>query len=222
MRRICLFDVNETLLDLAALDPHFELIFGSASVRREWFSNLLQSAFVGLIVHDYRDFTVLGRAALEMTAAKHHVQLSSADTATVLRGISTLPPHDDVVDALQRLHAAGFRLATLSNSTLATSQAQLEYAGLTHYFERILSADNVRRLKPAPEPYQMAAQQFGVAMGDIRLIAAHAWDTTGALHAGCRAAFVARPGAVLDPAFESPDIVGQSLMDVVERIIASE
>ena len=33
MSRICVFDVNETLLDLRALDPHFERTFGDASVR---------------------------------------------------------------------------------------------------------------------------------------------------------------------------------------------
>lgn len=33
MPRICVFDVNETLLDLRALDPQFERVFGDASVR---------------------------------------------------------------------------------------------------------------------------------------------------------------------------------------------
>ena len=34
MTRACVFDVNETLLDLAALDPHFERVFGNAAVRQ--------------------------------------------------------------------------------------------------------------------------------------------------------------------------------------------
>ena len=34
MRRVCLFDVNETLLDLAALDPHFARVFGDAGMRQ--------------------------------------------------------------------------------------------------------------------------------------------------------------------------------------------
>ena len=29
--RVCVFDVNETLLDMGALDPHFERVFGDAS-----------------------------------------------------------------------------------------------------------------------------------------------------------------------------------------------
>ena len=49
MARVCVFDVNETLLDLGALDPHFEQIFGDAGVRRAWFLQLLQSALVATV-----------------------------------------------------------------------------------------------------------------------------------------------------------------------------
>ncbi len=35
------FDVNETLLDLAALDPLFEKNFGASGVRKEWFGRVL-------------------------------------------------------------------------------------------------------------------------------------------------------------------------------------
>ena len=68
----------------------------------------------------------------------------------------------------------------------------------------------------------MAAQRLGVSIGDVRLVAAHAWDVAGALHAGCAAAFVARPGKVLDPLAPVPDIVGADLREVADRILAVE
>ncbi len=34
------FDVNETLSDMSALDPHFERAFGAASFRERWFEQL--------------------------------------------------------------------------------------------------------------------------------------------------------------------------------------
>ncbi len=58
------------------------------------------------------------------------------------------------------------------------------------------SADEVRLLKPAPAPYRMVADRCGVAIGDVCLVAAHAWDISGALAAGCETAFVARSGIV--------------------------
>jgi 2-haloacid dehalogenase len=45
----------------------------------------------------------------------------------------------------------------------------------------------------------MAAERLGVAIGDVRLVAAHASHVPGAAGAGCATAFVARPGKVLDP-----------------------
>ncbi|HKV84553.1 MAG TPA: HAD-IA family hydrolase [Ktedonobacterales bacterium] len=111
---------------------------------------------------------------------------------------------------------------TLTNSPPATVEAQLANAGLRDYFEQVLSVDAVKRFKPAAEVYRMAARSLGVEMGQIRLIAAHDWDTTGALRAGCAAAFVARRGQTLDPLAPRPDIVADDLLGVADRIIERE
>ena len=42
--RVIAFDVNETLLDLAPLDPVFERAFGNAAVRTRWFAQRLVAA----------------------------------------------------------------------------------------------------------------------------------------------------------------------------------
>jgi 2-haloacid dehalogenase len=55
-------------------------------------------------------------------------------------------------------------------------RAQLEYAGIIDRFEAVLSADAVRRLKPAREPYRMAAERLGVEPGEVLLVAAHLAD----------------------------------------------
>jgi 2-haloacid dehalogenase len=68
----------------------------------------------------------------------------------------------------------------------------------------------------------MAAESLGVEVEGVRLVAAHAWDVAGALRAGCAAAFVARPGMVLDPLVEPPDVVGADLREVADRIIEVE
>ncbi len=222
MARICVFDVNETLLDLGALDPHFERIFGDAGVRRAWFGQLLQSALVATVTDAYSDFGKIGGAALEMTAERQDVILSDEDKRQILGGMRTLPPHPEVAESLSRLRDAGLRLATLTNSTQQVAEAQMDNSGLRGYFEQLLSADTVRRLKPPPEPYRMAAEALGVDVDQIRLVAAHAWDVAGALRAGCAAAFVARPGMVLDPLVERPDVVGADLREVADRILEVE
>ncbi len=222
MRRICVFDVNETLLDLHALDPYFARVFGNAALRPVWFTQMLQTSLVATVTNVYTNFGTNGIAALNMLAERQQVTLTDADRQELRDGMQHLPPHSDVVASLEQLRDAGFRLTTLTNSTPQVAEAQLAYAGLTSYFERIFSADSVHRLKPAPEPYRMVAEQLKVGINDIRLIAAHAWDIAGALRAGCAAAFVARPGAVLDPLVPRPDIVGPDLRSIASQIIEHE
>ena len=222
MRRVQVFDVNETLLDLAAMDPHFRRIFGDAGVRVTWFSQMIQSALVATVTGAYRPFGAHAMAALEMNAEQAGVTLADGDREAIADQLRHLPAHPEVAGALRRLRDAGLRLASLTNSTEEVARAQLEHAGLVDAFELILSADTVGRLKPAREPYLMAAERLGVAVDQVRLIAAHAWDVAGAARAGCATAFVARPGKVLDPLVERPGIVGDDLAEVADTILAAE
>ncbi len=222
MARVIVFDVNETLLDLSGLNPHFVHAFGNPAVRREWFAQMIQSALVSTLIGPYKTFGACAASALDMTTARHDVLLTEEERDAILRGLRRLQPHPDVHDSLHRLRAAGLRLATLTNSTEEVAEAQLRHAGIREYFEQALSADSVQCLKPAPEPYRMAAERLGVTPAEIRLVACHAWDIAGALHAGCAAAFVARPGMVFDRLVAQPDIVGGNLYDITDQILRVE
>ncbi len=210
MRRVIAFDVNETLLDLRALDG----LFGDAAARKRWFGQMLQLAFVGVITDRYVDFSTAQRAALKMLG-------DGPDPDEVAAAMRSLPPHPDAAPALDRLREGGLTLCSLTNSSLEVSTAQLTHAGIADRFEAILSADTVRRLKPAPEPYRHVAETFGVDIGDVTLVACHAWDCAGALAAGCQAAFVYRPGMALFPVGEQPSVVGGDLDEVAAQLLGA-
>ncbi len=222
MTRACVFDVNETLLDMGALDQHFECIFGDSGARQVWFGQFLQLWLTETVTGVYQEFGAIGGAALKMLAEDRGVEISDENRGEVLDGMRQLPPHPEVEESLARLRGSGFRLAALTNSTQEVADTQTDNSDLREHFEQVLSADTVRRLKPAPEPYRMAAESLGVELGEIRLVVAHGWDVVGALRAGCVAAFVNRPGKALFPTAPRPDGVGADLRDVADRIIAAE
>jgi 2-haloacid dehalogenase len=219
---VYVFDVNETLLDLGALDPHFERAFGDGQVRRAWFAQMLQLAFVGELTGRYVDFPSAQRAALAMLAETTGTHLDADEGEPILDQMRRLPAHADAAPALGRLRETELTLVALTNSPLDVARDQLANARLADHFDAILSADQVRALKPRPEPYRMVAERCGTRAGDIRLVAAHAWDVAGALAAGCAAAFVRRPGMVLSPLCDRPDIIGADLLEVGEQIVAAD
>jgi 2-haloacid dehalogenase len=217
--RLIAFDVNETLLDLSALDSVFAQELGDAGMRPQGFAQMLQVAFTGAITGRYVDFPTAQESALHMVAERTGVALPVGAVERVAAAMRALPAHADAAPALDRLRAAGLPLFALGNSPLAVMRAQLEHAGLAGRFEALLSADEVRALKPRREAYELAARHGAVRLADVLLVAAHSWDVAGALAAGCRAAFLARPGMPLDPLGARPELVAPDLEALADRLL---
>ena len=68
----------------------------------------------------------------------------------------------------------------------------------------------------------MVAAELAVSVGDLRMVAAHAWDVGGAMQAGCAGPFIARPGKAAFPLFPKPDVTGNDLAEVAEAILRAE
>jgi 2-haloacid dehalogenase len=222
MRPVIAFNLNGTVLDLSALDPYFLRTFGDTEARREWFTELLQSAMVATITGSFVDFPTLSKNALETLAGRRSTMLGSEEKVELLLGLRELPAFSDVAPALERLRDAGFQLAILTNSRCQAAEEALHQAGLRDYFARVLSAEMAQCYKPAAEVYRRAARELNVEPASLLLVAAHSWDTTGAIRAGCEAAFVQRPEQVLDPLAPRPRMIVRDLEQFAGRIIDLE
>ncbi len=218
-RPVVALDVNETLLDLSALDPIFTAAFGSPSLRTAWFAQMLQLALVATITDRYLDFTSAQRASLEMLATRHGPPEAMEHADELLGAMRRLPAHPDVRGGLARLREAGFRLAALTNSPRDVALDQLGNAGIIDLLEETVSADEVHRLKPAADAYHLVAQRMDVPVDGVMLVAAHAWDVSGALAAGCRAAFIRRSGAVPAPVGPQPELVLADIEELAQALL---
>jgi 2-haloacid dehalogenase len=112
-------------------------------------------------------------------------------------------------------------MATLSNGAAELAEKLLERAGLSELVERRLSVDEVRRWKPAPEPYRHAVRELAVSPGESVLVAVHPWDIDGAKRAGLQAAWLNRKGAPYPDFFEWPDATAATLGGLAEALLAS-
>ena len=134
---LLVFDVNETLLDIDSLSPHFKRIFGDPAVMREWFAQMILYSEAVTLSGDYMPFGELGAEVLKMVAAVHGREVNEADIRAVQNAVAAMPPHSDVPAALSRLRDAGFRLFALTNNPVVTCGRQFECAGLLPLFERL-------------------------------------------------------------------------------------
>ncbi|UJW31574.1 haloacid dehalogenase type II [Saccharothrix sp. AJ9571] len=216
---LCVFDVNETLLDLAALDDFFADLTGDPAARRDWFDLMIHNALALTAARDYRPFGQIAAACLPPIAATRGRTATPEHQRELGDRLRRLPAHPEVHDAITRLRAAGFGVVTLTNSVNAVAEDQLRNAGLRPLIDAVYSADQAGRLKPAPEPYQLVLETEQVAPADAILIAAHDWDITGAAAAGLATAYITRGQRLPLPAISSPTLTATDIDDVATQLL---
>jgi 2-haloacid dehalogenase len=213
------FDVNETLLSLAPLKGRFDEVFGEGAPIGEWFARLLHGSLVANHTDSYRPFGEIGVEALLTVAAKRGLKLRGEQAEEVIALMTSLPPHPDVYNALERLFDAEFTMVALTNGSTKAANAQIENAGLHPFIRRVISVEEVSRFKPDPAPYHHAAKVMAVDIGTMLLVAAHDWDCAGAEHAGATSAFVKRPGVVWSLPSEPPPLVVDDIAGLAEALV---
>ena len=218
---VLVFDVNETLLDIESLTPHFERIFGDPGVLREWFGQLVLYSMTATLSRRYVEFFTLGAGILGMLADVHGVALTEADRAGLPGAMAAMPAHPDVADGLTALRDNGFRLVTLTNSPpRPDGRSPLDHAGLGEYFERQFSVDMCRSFKPDPVVYLYVCRELGIEPAEAMMVAAHVWDTVGAQSAGMQGALIRRPGNAELPVdgFPRPNLVAADVRQLAGRL----
>lgn len=222
MTLTCLFDINETVLDLSALDGLFAELFGDPHSRRLWFAQTLQNAMTAELCGRHAPFETQGQAALDMLGERLGRRVTARDKERVAAALKRLPAHPDVRPALDFAREQGVRCIAFSNNARSATEAQLEAAGLTDGFAAILSAEDAAALKPATATYRQAAATLDEPADTLWLIAVHAWDVAGAQAAGLKGALVQRTAEQVANPLAPPLVTGRDLQEAVALILAHE
>lgn len=215
--RVIAFDVIETLFPLEPIRRRLIDAGQPGHVLELFFSRLLRDGFALGASGSYRAFGDVAAAALR-SATGSALDDEAADV--VLAGFAELDPHPDVLPAVRLARDAGVRLVTLTNGSAENTIRLLHRAGLDDDIEQVLSVDDVRRWKPAPEIYRHAVHSTGAAPEQLALVAAHAWDTHGAHQAGLTTGWVSRLDDQFPDIFTAPDVVGRDLVETVQGLLS--
>ena len=217
--KIILFDVNETLLDMAPLKQRINKLLGTDLGFKLWFGLLLQYSLVDNSIGRYHDFPTIADAALDMAGSSLGLTFEPDVKKDALSATKSLKAYPDVEPGLKILKDRGFKTATLTNSPESILLQQIRNSNLEQNFDQHLSVDTIMKYKPALETYRWAADQLKVRPSDIIMVAAHGWDVAGAAQAGLKTAFVAREGQSLYPLAAQPDYIGENILQIANKIV---
>ena len=95
-----------------------------------------------------------------------------------------------VIEALQAMQAAGWRLACLTNKPLAFAQDLLRAKHLDGFFLQVFGGDSFERKKPDPLPLLKTCEALGVAPADTLMLGDSSNDGQAAHAAGCAVVLV--------------------------------
>ncbi|HYN54746.1 MAG TPA: phosphoglycolate phosphatase [Methylotenera sp.] len=94
-------------------------------------------------------------------------------------------PYAGVVEALQGLNGAGYRLACVTNKSESFTLPLLEANDLLQYFELVVSGDTLPKKKPEPDQIFYICEKFGVSVNEAVLVGDSKTDIAAARNAGC-------------------------------------
>lgn len=99
--------------------------------------------------------------------------------------------YPDVVSTLEQLKAQGILLAIVSTKRNDTIDRGLSILGAAHLFDVRIGTDDVKNVKPDPEPVLLALERLGIDKDDAIMIGDNSHDIEAGHRAGVRAAGVA-------------------------------
>lgn len=213
------FDVNETLSDMAPLAAAFTEVGASGSAAANWFTATLRDGIALTAAGGFATFTEVGRAVLLRMFSQIELSMEANQAADrILSAFGQLDTHADIIPGVLALTKAGHRLVTFSNGPASIAQDLLARAGIADKFSAFLSVEQAGRWKPHPAAYHYAADHCGVDPAKLVLVAVHPWDIEGAHRAGLATAYLDRTGAPWPPIFATPTHRIEKLSDLAEAL----
>jgi 2-haloacid dehalogenase len=170
--------------------------------RRTHFENSMIDALCDRGHTPYRE---IGQRALAYVMDRCGIRYTQDEVRGLVAEIEKLKPFPDVIAALGKLRAAGYRLAILSNGDRDMLAAAAPHIGFA--FDKVISVEEAGYFKPHWKTYAKAAEILGEAPERILFVANHAFDCIGAKSYGMRSAFVDRRKRPFGATPHQPDLV---------------
>lgn len=215
------FDIYGTLVNPLDMREHVRDLLGDRAGRFSeiWRDKQIEYSSRRGLMRRYEDFGICTRQALIFAMRSMDIDLSESEQEDLLDEYQNLRAFPDVVPGLEKLNSAGHMVVTFSNGVEATTRTLLEGAGVLPHLHDVLSVDDLKTFKPAPETYHYLARRVERPAEEVWLVSSNPFDVIGAKSAGLRAAWIKRrPDVVFDRWDIEPDLVVGDLEELAAEL----
>jgi 2-haloacid dehalogenase len=190
------FDAYGTLYDVHSVQRRCDAFFPGkgAQLSQLWRAKQLEYTWLRTLMGRYMPFSTITREALAYACEALGLELTAERMEALMGEYLMLSAFPDVAGAMEKL--AGRKLAILSNGSPDMLEPLVAHSGLK--LDAVLSVDEVRQFKPAPEVYELAVKRLGISKERIGFVSSNGWDALGARSYGFVTFWINRAGAPLD------------------------
>jgi len=216
-----LFDSYGTLVDTGSAARVLEGVVAEPdAVAEAWRENALFYSVVANDLDQYGTYFELHLDGLRDALRAEGVDLPDERLRELNAVYHDLDPFPDVARGFERLAAAGYRPSVCSNGNPEMLDSLVESAGVEGTVAELVSAHDVRTLKPARELYEHAAARLDLPPARLAHVTCHWLDVQGAMNAGMQGVFLDR-GGIQWPSFgPPPTLTAESIDGVCDRLDA--
>ncbi len=209
MSRALLFDAYGTLFDVQSVLARCEALWPGKGARLSplWRAKQLEYTWLRSLMGRYVPFSQITREALQFACQFLDLKLDRRKTETLMDDYLNLSPYPEVAETLNRLQ--GRKLAILTNGSPDMIGPLVKNRGMEKTFASVLSVDELKIYKPAPQVYRLAVERLGIPAAQIGFVSSNCWDALGAKSFGFEVWWINRNAAPVDRMGIEPDrIVG--------------
>ncbi len=212
MPHALVFDAYGTLFNVHSVQARCEALWPGkgALLSQTWRARQLEYTWQRSLMRRYAPFSQVTGDALVYSCELLGLKIGEQEKQALMDEYRKLALYPEVSNAMKKLKT---KRAILSNGSPDMLDPLVAQSGLS--FDAVLSVDELKVYKPAPEVYQLAVDRLKTPKEEIGFVSSNCWDALGAKSFGFTVYWINRAGAPLDRLGFQPDRIVKSLDEIL-------
>jgi 2-haloacid dehalogenase len=209
-----IFDAYGTLFDVHSVAATTEELFPGhgAALSQMWRAKQIEYMFIRSLMGRYVPHDQNTESALVYVCRALGLDCDGQKRQRLMDAYVQMKPFPEAEEALNAL--SGYKRAILSVGTPRMLEEMVRNAGLSSFFDKLISVHKAQVYKPHPKVYQLAQDELGLEKSEIGFVTSNFFDVAGAKSFGFTVFWINRGNVYPDELGVMPDATVSQLTEL--------